>query len=245
VTNDYQAFLVSQAFVDGIEDNNCIGRQVGFGATPSSQYNPTFEHLSSMLHNGSLERLERTQCITEYAKMVQSTRRNLLLVATNEDVRPKTNASSGLPSDRPCIDNVKNNTGVYWMDQFWASIGLDPTLAENSYQWICLALQMSGEQRDVPCGHLIEEVREAPNWRMYGWYADSWSSGNWTWKVDYCLSEPVTSRCELHFSTVIAVIVTVLNFCKSTNSLRLYLLSTLYLLDVSFVRLVRSTGTRS
>jgi hypothetical protein len=214
VTNDYDIFLVGQAFLNGTEDANCIDpRFVPYPSYPSN-LGARFERLSSMLRNGSLERLERTQCITEYAKMVQPTRRNLLLVAANVDVDLNTNTTTGLPYDRPCIEGVKNSTGVFWMGDFDAERALNPATAENSYKWLC-----SGSERDtlVECAHETESIRKASQWEVRQIYVSIDYSGvqYWRWPVDHCLSESVTARCELHISTVIMVIVTILNFCKS------------------------------
>jgi hypothetical protein len=215
VTNSYDVFLVSQAFVDGTKDGDCVGQALG---NRSSPYTASFEHLSSMLHNISLERIEKIQCITEYAKMVQPTRRNLLLVAKNEDVKPRTNVSTGLPIDRPCIENVKNNAGVYWRTTFLAGEGLYYQEAEGSYSWLCTGLEMeSGET----CPQRIEDVKRAPQWKVGDEICafrvrkgDRDCEESQMGPVDYCLSERVTARCELHFSTTIAVIVTIINFCK-------------------------------
>jgi hypothetical protein len=244
VNNDYDIFLVSQAFVDGTVDGDCVGRVWTNNGPHGSNYT-SFEPLSSLLRSGTLERLERTQCITEYAKMVQPARRNLLLVATNEDVRPKTNLSTGLPLDRPCIGQVKNNTGVYWMSHFSASEALEHESAADSYRWLCIGLETPEGQTRDSCARRVEEIKKAPQWTVrqscYAWAP----CDHWNWPVDYCLSERVTSQCELHFSTVIAVIVTILNFCKSKDLSKLYLSSTLCLLDVCLVRTVQRIGIRS
>jgi hypothetical protein len=141
--------------VDGSAHGDCTGRALNGYFTGSSDITSSFEHMSSMLQNGSLEMIERTQCVTEYAKMVQPTGRNLLLVATNEDVNPKTNVPTGLPIDRPCMQDVENNTGVYWMSYFDASTGICQSKAANSYQWLCTGLQkyMQGS-----CAHRVEDI---------------------------------------------------------------------------------------
>jgi hypothetical protein len=218
VTNDYDVFLVGQAFLDGTDNADCIDNKSSPYHGYPSNIDSSFEHLSRMLQNGSLERLERTQCITEYAKMVQPTRRNLLLVAANVDVDPNTNTTTGFPYDRPCIEGVKNSTGVFWIDHFDAESGLYPESAENSYEWLCSG---SGRvtHRLTKCAHETESIRDASQWEVrQRYYSDNFPGIQyWRWLVDHYLSEPVTARCELHFSTVIAVIVTILNFCKSTT----------------------------
>jgi hypothetical protein len=221
VTNDYDVFLVSQAFLNGTEDANCVGPESASYLDIPSNVGSSFEHLSSMLRNGSLERLERTQCIKEYAKIVQPTRRNLLLVAANVDDDPNMNTTTGLPYGRPCINGVKNSTGVFWIAYFNAERALSSTYAEDSYKWLC-----SGSELDMSayCAHEAESIRKASRWEVSQISAATYPSDGffafgdmqyWRWTVDHCLSESVTARCELHISTVITVIVTILNFCMS------------------------------
>jgi hypothetical protein len=124
VTNAYDVFLVDQAFLDGTENADCIKSKSSPGSINPANIDSSFEYLSSMLRNGSLERLERTQCITEYAKMVQPTRRNLLLVAANVEVDQNKNRTTGLPYELPCIEGVKNSTGVFWIGDFDAQKAL-------------------------------------------------------------------------------------------------------------------------
>ena len=85
--------------------------------------------------------------------MLQPTRRNLLLVATNEDVKPRTDISNDLPFDFPCMEAIKNNTGVYWIPNFWASNALYHEEAAGSYLWLCTGLDMGTEVSDIRPKH--------------------------------------------------------------------------------------------
>jgi hypothetical protein len=226
VTNDYHVFVVSQAFVDGTAHGDCKGFKTSMYSTLLSNYTASFEHLTTLLRNNSLQRVERRQCITEYAEMVQPTRRNLLLVATNEDVKPRTNVSTGLPIDRPCIEDVKNNIGVYYGSDFSAQDGLYHGTAADSYRWLCSGLEMPFKDT---CTQRIEDVKRAPQWKVTDFHCVSRNNQSdltceeyQMWPVDYCLSEQVTARCELHFSTTIALIVTSINFCKFIHPPDLY-----------------------
>jgi hypothetical protein len=230
VTNDYDVFLVNQSFLDGTEDADCVESKFSPWPIESANIGSSFGYLSSMLRNGSLERLERTQCITEYAKAVQPTRRNLLLVAANVEVDPNKNRTTGLPYDRPCIEGVQNSTGVFWIGDFDAQKALRLADVEDSYSWLCSGSRWgsisgwdssSGSEfgKSVGCAHEVEDIRKASQWEVRQRYYNRTFPDlqYWRWSVDHCLSEPVTARCELHFSTVIAVTVTILNFCKSTT----------------------------
>jgi hypothetical protein len=224
VTNAYDVFLVGQAFLDGTENADCIKSKSSPWPIDPANIDSSFEYLSSMLRNGSLERLERTQCITEYAKMVQPTRRNLLLVAANVEVDPNKNRTTGLPYELPCIEGVKNSTGVFWIGDFDAQKALSLANMEDSYSWLCSGSGWNSSSESefrmsVNCPHEAEIIKKASQWEVrQGYYNRTFSDPQyWRWSVDHCLSEPVTARCELHFSTVIAVTVTILNFCKSTT----------------------------
>jgi hypothetical protein len=163
MNNGYDVFLAEQAFLNGTENADCIDSKSSPYAGYPSDMISSFEHLSSMLHNGSLERLERTQCITEYAKMVQPTRRNLLLVAANLKVERNKNWTTGLPYDRPCIEGVKNSTGVFWIGRFNVKNSLSPETAEDSYEWLCSS-EGWGSHTLPECAHEAESIRKAPAW---------------------------------------------------------------------------------
>lgn len=109
-----------------------------------------------------------------------------------------------------------NNTNWYQYDYF------DAKKALNHYQrnfdelyWICSELP----RKSTPCINRIGELLQAPQ----SWVVGNSCSGGppgWCdqsrWPVMYCLSERAELQCKLHFNQVIAVIVTILNFCKSS-----------------------------
>src|SRR3954464_14479 len=77
-SHDYNGIVVSQSFLD---DTDCLGCD-----------NSTLPDTSAMLHQtaraGLLDRLENKDCINQYATVIQSFRRNLLLVGSNDKLLP-------------------------------------------------------------------------------------------------------------------------------------------------------------
>ncbi|KAF2792690.1 hypothetical protein K505DRAFT_338477 [Melanomma pulvis-pyrius CBS 109.77] len=118
--NSYIAFTVSQSFIDSPKCDGC------------NDLNENRTNLINRLHesarDGGLERLENIDCINEYAQMIQTSRRNVLVVtsdnkralddnAENFSIKVSTYDSyswicSGLDSSLRCyqlIDEVRNN----------------------------------------------------------------------------------------------------------------------------------------
>ena len=191
--------------MDDTECRNCTDQSDYGGWSPTR----ILESLWDMSKNGSLDRFEPTQCLTEYATMIQANRRNLLLVTANENVDARVNAS-GIPLGHP-TNSLFNNTHLYWFDSFYAEYGLDHYEAADSYRWICSATN----DTETPCSNQLEQVKRASQWMMTdGCVETNPICQGWIWPVDYCLSEPAVPRCKLHFNTAIAIVVTILNLRK-------------------------------
>lgn len=145
--------------------------------------------------------------------MIQSNRRNLLMVTSDENIESK----YVIP---PPEYFVTNNTNTFWSGSFDAAEALQQDQFEDSYGWICSGLDYSA--KDILCANRVEEIKSAPHtWKM----GSGCSEGQiYCYRyedllpVDYCLSEPAPPLCKLHFSPVVAIIVTTLNFCKYTKS---------------------------
>jgi hypothetical protein len=154
---------------------------------------------------GTLERLNPTECLNRYATTIQSNRRNLLLVASDENFPS--------PGDNKYI----LDSHVYWAGPFFAGEAKTSNRAADSYLWICSAIGKRG-----PCSSNVDEVHKNPNsWRV-GYKDNCWDIIDrtspcdlGTFPVEYCLSQPAEPHCRLQFDTSIAVLVTFLNFSKS------------------------------
>jgi hypothetical protein len=98
-----------------------------------------------------------------------------------------------------------NNVSDYLLSSYLASEifeGADIDVLS----WICSGLP--SEETSPPCQSRIGEISKSPE----TWVIDGYNST--LWPVNYCLSESSTVGCRLYFNSVIATIVTALNFCK-------------------------------
>jgi hypothetical protein len=161
--------------------------------------------------DGSLDRLSASECLTAYGTTVQSARRNLLVVTTDNGHAADRNTSSLYPLNNLSINNTNLHLG--WDSR--ATDGLNHYLNEDPLAWICSGIP---GKKHKSCQSRLAEVRNAPrSWQVAAanCYASQGFCDRNRWSVDYCLSERVDSRCRLHFSPTIAIIVTSLNLCKS------------------------------
>lgn len=208
-TNDYGVYLVNDDFLNAPECRNCTETYSPSGSyrSMSSTYaGATLHSLWNQSRNSVLDRLEPADCIAQYATSLQSYRRNVLLVidSTQTDLPPQNRNLTYL-----------NNTDTFWVDAFDANEGMQPDGSADSYQWICSSISYGS---DSNCANEIGAIKNAPDaWKVGGYvcsYSGTRTCSQSLWPVKYCLSERATPRCRLHFSPVIASIVTVLNFCK-------------------------------
>ncbi|KAJ4993561.1 hypothetical protein SVAN01_01109 [Stagonosporopsis vannaccii] len=205
--NSYNGFVVSQTFVDDPVCQNCTN------VMPLSElYSSQFNDLWAKLRDGSLQRLEPAECIDAYGIPIQSSRRNLFVVVANENIRPVVT-----DFDYPTA-NWTNNKNLLLAWNSNARYGLDhyKAQADPMIGWIC-----SGLREKPPlelCINHLEKLRSSSEPWMIGMNCydspDSYCDQH-RWPVDYCLSERAEPRCRLHFSPLIGIIVTILNFFKA------------------------------
>jgi hypothetical protein len=149
---------------------------------------------------GTLDTLTPTECINQYATAIQSNRRHLLLVASNNNF--------------PTVAENKfiNGSHVYWADTFQASNAQAPEQAADSYGWICSAV---GDYSST-CSNEVDGVRNnATAWRVGRYCPETGPCIAGVFPVEYCLSQRAEPHCRLQYNMSIAVIVTVLNLGKS------------------------------
>jgi hypothetical protein len=153
---------------------------------------------------GMLERLTPTECLNRYATSIQSNRRNLLLVAGNNNF--------------PTAEENKfmNGSHVYWSGPFYASDARTGERAADAYNWICSAMQ-----KETACSSNVNEAHNSPGtWKVGNNYACESPYNKispcqlGTFPVEYCLSQKAEPHCRLQFDTTIAILVTVLNLSK-------------------------------
>ncbi|CAO2650076.1 Nn.00g013680.m01.CDS01 [Neocucurbitaria sp. VM-36] len=202
-SNSYWAYSVSQSFINDTQCLNCTNGPDEYSPYQQQKYSPTtLVTLWNQARAGNLDRLDPSECLTQYAQTLQSNRRNLLLVAGDGNFPP------------PEENYFVNGSRVYWGGMFSAdSVMTGPQGAAESYRWICSGVM---NQAQNPCANVVDTIKEAPNsWRV-GYYCDI--IGNCTysrWPVEYCLSEKAQPHCKLHFEPNIAIAITILNFVKA------------------------------
>jgi hypothetical protein len=154
---------------------------------------------------GTLERLTPTECLNRYATSIQSNRRNLLLVASDNN----------FPT--AAENKLLNGSHVYWASPFYAANAKTGERAADAYSWICSAMQ-----KETACAGNVKEALDSPStWRV-GNNFGCWTYGGvpspcelGTFPVEYCLAQKSEPHCRLQFDQTIAILVTVLNFGKS------------------------------
>jgi hypothetical protein len=156
------------------------------------------ESLHSKYKVGALETLTPAQCITQYATSIQSNRRHLLLVAS-DDKYPTAEQNIFI-----------NGSHVYAASSFSASDATGSTRAASSYDWMCSGMDMIGHV----CSQKIDSVRSNPSAWSVGQYCPGQYHCEKTFPVEYCLSEPAEPHCRLQYDLIIAIVVTTLNFGK-------------------------------
>lgn len=80
-------------------------------------------------------------------------------------------------------------------------------LTSDSYVWLCSS-SINPEYDDQPCD-VDHTLGNASNWTL------SDDSSPYSWPIQYCLSQPVSERCQVHFSIIIMGVVMVCNSFKA------------------------------
>ena len=194
-----------------------MSRERWLGSTARSwyiQYDPKdIPMVLQGLHQNvrDLDRLEPAECLNQYATSIQSKRRNLLLVASDEH----------FPTVQQ--NNFSSGSHVYWAGPFNSYAIEIIGNSANAYSWMCSGLGGEGD-----CADNIDKIKADPStWKVGTLCPDlsMVSSGSdsryqacqdGAFPVEYCLSEPAEPHCKLQFDTTISIVVTILNLSKST-----------------------------
>lgn len=169
------------------------------GAPNTTNY--VLKDLWSKAQINALDRLEPKQCIEQYATAIQTERRNLLLVTSDDRFNQ---SDQFIVYDSEYTKTNITNRNTYWTFLFEAADAEKYGSAILAYAWIC-------SRRGSICSTQIETIRdESNNWRI-----GNWQNFDKRYRVEYCLAEKALPRCRLHFNLSIAIVVIILNFCKS------------------------------
>ena len=80
-------------------------------------------------------------------------------------------------------------------------------LGSDTYSWLCSS-SINPALDDKPCD-VDHTLKNAQGWAL------SDESNSHLWPIQYCLSQPVSERCQVHFSVIIVGVVMVCNFLKA------------------------------
>ncbi|KAH9878106.1 hypothetical protein J1614_003323 [Plenodomus biglobosus] len=202
-SNSYWVYSVSESFLDDGECLNCNKSASMGGYWDEIMFSKALETIWERGRNGELERLSPSQCLDEYAQIIQSSRGNLLLVASDHQ----------FPT--PEQNLFINDSRVYWADQFEPWDAQSAVRSADSYQWICSARP---NQLNEVCTDHIDEIKRLPDqWRVgeYCPEGDHYHCNKDHWPVEYCLSERAVPHCKLHFETSISIVIILLNLMKA------------------------------
>ncbi|XPT03930.1 hypothetical protein M3J09_013016 [Ascochyta lentis] len=180
-SNNYVVFSVSQSFINDTKCLNC-----------DKSYPPMAQMLWDKANTGQLQRLHPTDCFNNYAQIIQSDRRNLLLVAGDSNFPPPENNTSG------------RGSRVYSYNRFEAESASNIEMSTEAYEWMCSGYTTSTDDYRS-CSALTGDIKRQG---FDPWRVDYFP-------VEYCLSEQAEPHCKLYFEPGIAIVVTVLNLVKA------------------------------
>lgn len=220
-SNSYWVFSVSESFMETSECLNCTNAPSdvrGMGSTqgggregrPVDEVPRALDTLWSLARAGNLDNLTASECLNEYAQIIQSNRRNLLLVSRDTYFPPREE------------NFYVNGSYVYWGDKFSSAKARSAQDAGDAYGWICSGISNKSDVTilGTACTVSVSQFQNnITSWRP-GWYCPEEFTVEYSecqfelWPVEYCLSEKAVPHCKLHFEPTIAVVVTVLNLSK-------------------------------
>ncbi|PSN72268.1 hypothetical protein BS50DRAFT_617555 [Corynespora cassiicola Philippines] len=193
--NEYEIFAVSTLFLNSSTE---------IALSNDTRYS-TLLHLHNMAQTGSLDNLTNLECINEYARQIQSNRKSLLLVASDD----KFNKSYW-----DAYFSREAAPYVYDEDVSTSSDSLSSShLYSDVYEWICWGgwfdyepIQTENGEKYPGCTNLLDEARA---------YAKNWTAPPMLEPIDYCLSDGSEANCKVQWNVPIAIIVIISNLCKA------------------------------
>ena len=195
---DYEVYAVGQSFISSAYTSTSLSED------------PTIRATQEMIKNRTFEHLDNADCIDAYAQMVQTKRRNLLLVASDE--------SYNMPEG---TNTFGNDSHIYWQTHYQGDVTTRLSVGPTSaYYWICSSL---AEKIDDCTTGIYQIEGTAHNWMVSSYCNlgfDTCGTTNqrmsMTSPIQYCLSEAADQRCNVKWNLPIAALVTALNFLKVT-----------------------------
>ncbi|KAF2821148.1 hypothetical protein CC86DRAFT_359821, partial [Ophiobolus disseminans] len=214
--HSYQVYAVPETFLTAPECPQCTNTSYVIAPRNSSTAPGSLQSIYEMAKSRNVTRLENKDCIAAYARMLQTNRGDLILVAGDDSV--PLNKSSRIAGTSP----------VFWYHEFNAINSW--RASTQAYEWMCSSLAnrnfTTGRQGiidNAPCTEAIGRITSSPeNWTVGGAcrsHVPEYSNGcremsAMRGPIEHCYSENIEPRCKVRWSVPIATLVIALNLVK-------------------------------
>jgi hypothetical protein len=131
--NDYAVLSVSQSFVDNVDCVNCTN--IAEQESSYSRLADTVRMMQAKAHRKELDNLTKLECIEQYAEMLQTKRRNVLLVASDDKFPP------------PALSRFKG-ASIYAYSSSAAMVASDNSMAGGVYSKL-LRIRAHSDWKDL------------------------------------------------------------------------------------------------
>lgn len=187
--NEYDVILADKSFVAGEAlDTETVAEYGNFTKIRAS--------LEDWQSEKTWEKLNRDECIDNYATEFLSERRNIVAVIDN----------SLTPANRSVQYVHEYNYAAFFQKDFFDWICRAPD-GDSRYDWKREEFT-EGYGTFLPCNSLLSKIKLSPNnWNIEGW------------DIDYCLSELGPGKCTLSFSRTLGIVVILCNLGKCITML--------------------------
>lgn len=205
---NYRTIAVGESFVSGQPITNFTMSEPFVGTT-SLDWDIETKEMYDGVRNGTYERLEALECIDAYARLLQTKRRNLVLVAADESY----------PTSTGQLKRYGTDSHVYWVVNFDGVDTIQDTKTSQAFRWMCSSINST----DTNCPVAIQQFKTAPETWTVGGSCTSDLCGDagrmeimqMTGPIEYCLSERAEQDCKVQWNLSIAALVTILNLLKA------------------------------
>ncbi|XPS68893.1 hypothetical protein M3J09_001172 [Ascochyta lentis] len=204
---DYRVIAVGESFVSGDPITNFT--MIDAMTDKLIAWDTETKTMYESARDGSYDRLETLDCIKAYAQMVQTKRRNLVLVASDNKY----------PESTGVLLKYGLGSHIFWDKDFRGRDNIQVEETSKAFRWMCSSVNVI----DANCPVEIAQFKSAPDtWTVGAFCSDALcgSSGSvvkmqMKGPIEYCLSERAEQHCKVQWNVSIAALVTVLNFFKA------------------------------
>ena len=192
VANEYAVITVPESFIN----STVVDVNVTYAITspetqcPSYEFAPFITYVQGLQSRlATFQKLQNEECIRQYAKQFQTSRRDVVIV------------SEPLIQDGKPVVNIED----YALEpRFYQGV------PDNPYEWICESSSTSNNRNESnPCSNQIDHITAN---------AGNWTTSTHA-KVKYCLSQAAPDQCQVQFSLYIMIFVIICNSFKVISML--------------------------